>query len=406
LGDRLVVKTGDLAVVVEDIAGTIERIGRLAKNYSGGYVVSSQAWREGERTRGTISIRVPAGDFEAAVASIAGMAEEVTQRTATSKDVTEEYTDLTARLKNLEAAEQQLLKIMAQAQKVEDVLAVQRELTRVRGEIEQTKGRIQYLERTTATSLINVRLEQSKLEVRFSADATAIVAGQVVRFSPQIVGGFTPYSYQWDFGDGATSTISNPSHSYSGAGVYSVALKVTDDRKNAASQVRSEYITVMPGWNAGDIVASAWSGLVSFGQGLASVLIWAGILSPIWIIIGVVAWWLVRRQKRGSGGTHDRSVNAPPGSPPVSGVSSKSRLVTVLLAVFLGVFGAHRFYAGRIVTAALMLALFILGLATTEVYAGPFLIGAVSVWVFVDFIMACVGKMRDGGGRLVMNWSA
>jgi len=81
------------------------------------------------------------------------------------------FVDLTAKLKNLEATEQQLLKIMEKAEKVEDILAIQRELTNTRQQIEQTKGRMQYLEQTSATSLIEVSLEQSKLDAKFTVTA-------------------------------------------------------------------------------------------------------------------------------------------------------------------------------------------------------------------------------------------
>jgi len=230
--------------------------------------------------------------------SIARLAVEVTTRNSTSKDVTEEYTDLSARLKNLEAAEQQLVKIMASATKVEDVLAVQRELTRVRGDIESTKARMLYLQRTSDTSLISVRLEQAKMDVKFTASLSTVKAGESVRFSPQIAGGFSPYSYQWDFGDGATATAPSPNHSYSSAGSYTVTLTVTDNKGNTASQTRKDYVTVLPGWTAGGVASGAWNGLIAFGEALTTLLIWLAIFSPVWIVIGGITWWLVRRRKK------------------------------------------------------------------------------------------------------------
>lgn len=296
--DRMVVRTGDLAIVVDDIIKAIDSISKTAASLPGGYVVTSQTWRENERLRGSISIRVPAGSFDNVMESIARLAVEVTTRNSTSKDVTEEYTDLSARLKNLEAAEAQLVKIMASATKVEDVLAVQRELTRVRGEIESTKARMLYLQRTSDTSLISVRLEQAKMDIKFTASLSTVKAGESVRFSPQIAGGFSPYSYQWDFGDGVTATEPSPSHTYNSAGSYTVTLTVTDNKGNTASQTRKDYVTVLPGWTAGGAASSAWNGLVVFSQMMITLLIWLAIFSPVWIIIGGVTWWLVRRSKK------------------------------------------------------------------------------------------------------------
>ncbi|MDO8568356.1 MAG: DUF4349 domain-containing protein, partial [Dehalococcoidales bacterium] len=239
----MIVRTGEMSLVVQDIPAAIDRITRLAESYKG-YVVSSRSWREGERLRGTITIRVPAGDFGGVMKSLSELAVEVTSQTTSSKDVTEEYVDLSAKLQNLEATEQQLLRIMEKAVKVEDILNVQRELSRTRGEIERTKGRMQYLERTSVTSLIDVRLEQAKLDVKFNADKRFVKAGEGIYFKSQIVGGFTPYSYQWDFGDGGTSTDMAPTHAYKSPGSYTVSLKVTDDRGNMDTETLKDYITV------------------------------------------------------------------------------------------------------------------------------------------------------------------
>ena len=112
-------------------------------------------------------------------------------------------------------------------------------------------------------------------------------------------GGIAPYSWEWDFGDGNASTDDNPRHKYKSKGTYTVTLTVTDDRGNQDTEKRSDYITVLPGWSAGSIADSAWNGLVTFGRVLADILIWLGIFSPVWIVIGVILyffWW--RRRKK------------------------------------------------------------------------------------------------------------
>lgn len=296
--ERMIVRTAEISLVVNDVAISLDQVTDLAESLSG-YVVSSTRWKEGERLVGIITIRVAAEYFGDAMESLRRMAVDITHEDTSAKDVTEEYVDLSANLKNLEATEDQYLRLMEKAEKVEDILNIQRELSKTRGEIEQTKGRMQYLERTSATSLIRVQLNQAKLDVTFTANKRTVNVGQEIRFEPRIGGGVSPYSYEWDFGDGNTSTEVVPTHAYKSEGSYTVTLTMTDDRGNSASKERAGYITVLPGWSAGNVANSAWRGLVIFGQVLADILIWVGIFSPAWIVIGAVVyftWW--RRRKK------------------------------------------------------------------------------------------------------------
>ena len=296
--DRMIVRTGDISLVVDDIPIAIDQITELAEGF-GGHVVSSRVWEMRERLVGTIAIRVPAEDFADVMETLRGLAVDVTSESTSSKDVTEEYVDLSAKLQNLEVTEEQLLRIMEKAETVEDILDVQRELSRTRGEIEQTKARMQYLERTSATSLIDVHLEQAKLDVEFTADKRRVIEREEIQFTSQLAGGFAPYSYEWDFGDKDTSTSEYPSHTYKTAGSYTVSLTVTDDRGNTDTETRDEYIVILTGWSAGSVASGAWNGLVTFGHALADFFIWLGVLSPIWLVIGgVIYWWWRRRKKK------------------------------------------------------------------------------------------------------------
>ena len=293
----MVVRTGNISLVVSDIGKTIDSITKIAGDF-GGYVVTSQKWKDNDRNYGNISIRVLAENYDQAIIALRNMSLDVISETTSSQDVTEEYSDLGASLKNLEATEAQLLKIMETATKTEDILSIQRELTNVRGQIEQTKGRMQYLERTSATSLINVNLSEAILTLKFSADKVRADIDENILFTAEINGGFEPYNYQWDFGDGNTSIDKSPTHAYKDSGVYSVSLKVTDDKGYFNSSQRSEYITVTGTWNPGSVAKSAWNGFAAFGRGLINVLIWLGIFSPIWIIVGGIIWLIVWRNRK------------------------------------------------------------------------------------------------------------
>ena len=121
--------------------------------------------------------------------------------------------------------------------------------------------------------------------------------GENVYFSADVSGGFSPYNFKWDFGDKSTSTDASPVYVYKASGNYSVILTVTDDKGNTAIDTRTDYITVQSGWNVGNVVNTAWKGLSGFFHALVNVLIWLGIFSPIWIIVGVIVWLILRKRK-------------------------------------------------------------------------------------------------------------
>jgi len=159
--DRRLVKTGYINLEVNDIVEAMAGVTRVASELNG-YVVSSNESGDKDITYGRISIRVPSDRFDEAFDRLRKLAIKVTNKSTDSQDVTEEYTDLQAQLRNLEATEAQYLELLKKAETVEDTLKVYQQLSNVRQEIERIKGRIQYLERTSDMSLIEVNLYKTK----------------------------------------------------------------------------------------------------------------------------------------------------------------------------------------------------------------------------------------------------
>jgi CheY-like chemotaxis protein len=297
--ERMVISSAYLTLVVDDVPASIARISALAASY-GGYVVSSNVGEQQNRLYADISFRVDSARFNEALQALRDLATDVRSESTSGEDVTEEYVDLDARLRNLQASEAQLLDLMKQAGTVEEILKVQQELVNTREEIEQIKGRMQYLQESSALAFISVSLEQSKLSVEFTASGRTAKEGQGIQFESIVSGGFSPYTYEWDFGDGGTSTEENPVHAYGDNGVYTVSLNVKDDKEHTADFVREDYVTVSAGWQAGSTADSAWKGMVAFGHFLANFFIWLGIFSPLWIAILLVlyfTWWRKRQRK-------------------------------------------------------------------------------------------------------------
>lgn len=156
--ERLIIRSADVALVVTDTQTTIDQIAGMADSM-GGFVVSSNTYRFNEDAlQGDITVRVPAGRFDEALDAIKDTAVEVNSETISGQDVTEEYVDLQARLQSLEAAEERLLEIMANAQNTTDLLQAEQQLTVRQAEIESIQGRLNFLEQSAALSRISVSL--------------------------------------------------------------------------------------------------------------------------------------------------------------------------------------------------------------------------------------------------------
>lgn len=157
---RVIIYTGDISLVVMDTEAAVEAITRLADE-KGGYVASSNIYQAGDVPRGSITIRVPAERYQETLAGLRELAVRVERETSSTQDITEEFTDLQARKTNLEHAETALQKLLDERQQVgrtSDILEVYRELTNVRGQIEQIEGRLRYLTNQAALSTITVEL--------------------------------------------------------------------------------------------------------------------------------------------------------------------------------------------------------------------------------------------------------
>lgn len=158
--ERMVIKNANLSIVVQDPLEKMESIAAMADEM-GGYVVNSNVWQNtlssGAKVPHTsISIRVPAERLDEALARIKAGVGEILSENVSGQDVTSDYTDLTSRLRNLEAAETQLQQIMDEATKTEDVLQVYNNLVDVREQIEVIKGQMKYYEQAAAMSMISV----------------------------------------------------------------------------------------------------------------------------------------------------------------------------------------------------------------------------------------------------------
>lgn len=163
---RMVIKNANLSIVVDDPGASMDAITQLAEDL-GGFVVSSNLTQVRTENgiqvpQADITIRVPAESLDQALESIKSGAGRVLSENVSGEDVTQEYTDLESRLRNLESAESRLIQIMEEAQDTEDVLNVYNRLVEVQEQIELIKGQMQYYERSAALSAISVHIQANE----------------------------------------------------------------------------------------------------------------------------------------------------------------------------------------------------------------------------------------------------
>ena len=157
-----IIMTADMSLEVEDAALAVENISKIAQE-SGGFVSSSSvydiSYNGNSRKEGTITIRVPSSGFDSILDDVETLG-TLRSKTTSGRDVTEEYIDLSTRLSNLEKQEKRLLEVLDMAVTVDEILSVEKELERVRGEIESLTGRLNYLEDRVEFSTITVRVTE------------------------------------------------------------------------------------------------------------------------------------------------------------------------------------------------------------------------------------------------------
>jgi len=184
---RMIIKNGEMTLLVADTDRALDQATSIAVN-SGGYVVSSKTWNSGEFKSATLTMGVPSDQFEAVQRQLRALAVEVRSDTSSGQDVSDEYVDLQSRLTNLEATAARIRELLKDAKDVDEALQVNLKLSEVESEIEQIKGRTQYLKDRSAFSTIVVNLHPDVPEPTPAAwqpgktiEAAADSAGNLLR---------------------------------------------------------------------------------------------------------------------------------------------------------------------------------------------------------------------------------
>ncbi|MBN1544365.1 DUF4349 domain-containing protein [Candidatus Woesearchaeota archaeon] len=152
-----IIRNAQMSLEVDDYFIASQKVEAYARKY-GGYVSNSDARADdNSRRSGTVTIRVPEIHFDAVLAELSLLG-DIQSKNTDGSDVTEQYIDLQARINNSKAHEARLVKMYQNASNVNEMMNVERELSRVRGDIERMQGQLRYMDNRVEMSTITVTL--------------------------------------------------------------------------------------------------------------------------------------------------------------------------------------------------------------------------------------------------------
>jgi hypothetical protein len=160
--DRKIISNTALGLHVDDVGAAFNEAGRLAR-VNGGYTEKSSfdasTTSVAKASSATLTLRVPVTNYDALLDALRAMpGAKVASQSASSTEITEQYTDLQSRLRNLQATEQSYLTLLQQAKSIQDILTVNDRLSSIRSQIEQIQGRLNLYDNLTDLATVDLTL--------------------------------------------------------------------------------------------------------------------------------------------------------------------------------------------------------------------------------------------------------
>ena len=172
----MVIRTGQAFIEVERVDAAVLKIRQLAAQMGGYITNSSMSGGHDQIRQATVELKIPAPKYDEAVGSLSTIGKVETVNT-TAEDVGEEFVDVTARVNNSRRLEERLISLLAtRTGKLDEVLRVERELARVREEIERYEGRLRYLSARVAMSTLSITVHEPAPILGSSPGSNPIVA--------------------------------------------------------------------------------------------------------------------------------------------------------------------------------------------------------------------------------------
>ncbi|HET9911123.1 MAG TPA: DUF4349 domain-containing protein [Anaerolineales bacterium] len=185
--NRMIVKNADIRLTVKDTDVAINRATQVIGD-AGGYIISSRVWYQDyygiNLMYATITIGIPVDEFERTMVRLRDLAIRVEDETAAGDDVTDQYVDLQSQLTNLEATRDRIQEFLTDAKTVDEALRINQELANIEAQIEQIKGRMNYLSDRSAYSTITITFEPDLPVIPVSPTVTPQPTATPVPWNP------------------------------------------------------------------------------------------------------------------------------------------------------------------------------------------------------------------------------
>lgn len=184
---RMVIKNAEIRLLVKDSDVALDSVTQLVGDVRG-YIISSQVWYAEYNTENykyaTITIGIPADQFEVVLRRLRGLSIRVLNETASGQDVTDQYVDLQSQLVNLEATRDRIKSFLEQAKTVDEALRINQQLSEIEAQIEQVKGKMNYLSDRSAFSTVTITIEPDLPPIPPTATPTPAPTATPVPWDP------------------------------------------------------------------------------------------------------------------------------------------------------------------------------------------------------------------------------
>jgi len=161
--EQKLIREAYLRFQTQDIDTTFQNIASYVKR-NGGFIQSDRSDKSYNQLTRTLIVRIPVKNFNTVVNDIDNDVEYFDSKNISSRDVTEEFIDLEARLKAKRTLEERYLQILSKAKNVKEILDIERELSKIREEIEAKQGRLKYLENKVSMSTLTIEFYKTSGE--------------------------------------------------------------------------------------------------------------------------------------------------------------------------------------------------------------------------------------------------